>query len=119
MEITRNKYYLTIRSKSETICRRIPFDDFALALEECSKYFESKAKLAVQTLNTEVTQGKFARAYSELNLSKDLEDFQDQIGELRFRSAVKTENSFKYDNSYFFLIESDFGIKDTKEFNDD
>lgn len=119
MEIRHNNYFLTIRSKTKTICRRKPFSDFSLAIEACADHYEPKAPGSVLQFNTDIVQGKFARAYAELNLSEHLENYQDQIGELRYRNAVKTENSFKYNDSYFFLIESDFGIQDTENFNDD
>ncbi len=110
-------YYLTIRSRTKGICRRKPFNDFSEAVADCANHYKSKAPGAVLTFTSDIIQGKFARAYAELNLSRHLENYEDDIGELRYRNAVKTENSFLYEDSYFFLIETKFGITNTEEFN--
>jgi hypothetical protein len=104
-------YYLTVDENDNEICSRKPFDDYGEALEACAQFFKPKSNRSVLSFTTETINGKFARSYTELKRPEHI-SAEDEIGKQRYAAAAKSSNSFEYDCSYFFLIESELGIKD-------
>ena len=112
------KYYLTIERGREPLVTRKPFDDYAAALAACYESYEARSPRSVLTFTTEVINGQFARTFTELNRPESI-DPSGGIGRLRYSAAAKCSNAFEYDDSLFFLIESDIGIADTDAYEDD
>ena len=108
-------YYLTVIKgieKNDELFSRKEFHDFGEALEFCSKFYSpcTTSNRNVLTFTTETIDGKFARAYTELNRPEDI-DVDETYGESRYSIAAKYSNRFHYDESFFFLIESCLGIE--------
>jgi len=111
-------YYLSVlkgKDKGEVVASK-SFDDFGHAMAACSDYYNPKAHRAVLSFTTEAINGKFARAYAELNRPEDIDidstDIDSADGNDEYQCAIKQANVHDYDSSFLFLIESDFGIQD-------
>lgn len=102
-------YYLTIEKDGSDIVRRKEFSDYYDAVHCCAQYYSAKSKRSVLSLTTEVINGEFARSYVELAIPESI-DVGEQARRLR---ATKYSNAFEYDGSYFFLIETEVGIRDS------
>jgi hypothetical protein len=111
-------YYLTIEKNSKELYLRKPFKDYSSALEECAKFYVPKAGRSLLAFTTETINGKFARTYAELNRPEHI-DLKDTVSKIRYEAAVKQANAFEYTDSYFFLIESEVGVKDADEDEDE
>ncbi len=111
-------YYLTVKKNDIELFHRKPFDDYIKAMDFCANYFDSNYSSSVLKFTTEMIGGKFAKTYAELNLPAHI-DPQGKIGEMRYHNAIKQSSSFKYDASYFFLIESEWGIEDINNYQND
>ena len=107
-------YYLTIEKDGKELCVRIPYNDYSEAILACAKYYKPIAKRGVLSFVTEAINGNFARSYAELNRPENIFT-DDEIGKKRYAVAAKLTNSFEYDSSFFFLIESKIGIEDADE----
>lgn len=108
-------YYLTVlkgKDKDEVVASK-SFDDFGNAMDACAEFYSPKTPRAVLSFTTEAINGKFARAYTELNQLGDI-DAESADGSERHHYAAKHSKTHEYENSFFFLIESELGIKDAK-----
>lgn len=104
-------YFLTVEKAGEELFSRKPFNDYSEALEACSSFCIPRSPRAVLTFVTETVNGNFARSYAEINRPEDI-DPNDEIQRARYAAAARLSNAFDYTDSYFFLVESDFGIED-------
>ncbi|MFZ6875588.1 hypothetical protein ACO0LF_26270 [Undibacterium sp. Di27W] len=104
-------YYLTIEKNGVKICDHQPFDDYAAAILACSEHYKSRVNRGVLSFTTETINGVFARSYAELNRPEHI-SVDDDISKYRYSTAAKYTNSFDYQDSVFFLIESATGIDD-------
>ena len=109
-------YYLTVYKGEEEMIRRILFEDYNDALLALLDYYKPKYDTSVLPFTTDVIKGQFARSSVELNLPEDIEEIKNEFDQQRYNRAAKNSNSFEYDASYYFLIESEIGIKDTDAF---
>lgn len=107
-------YYLTIEKNGEEVCVRLPYTDYSEAIMACADYYKPLAKRSVLSFVTETINGKFARSYAELNRPEAIST-DDEIGKSRYAVAAKLTNSFDYEGSLFFLIESSVGIEDAND----
>lgn len=105
-------YYLTVEKNGEKICYRLPYHDYSEALEACATYYKPIAKRSILKFTTETINGIFTRSYAELNRPETIL-ITDKISERRYAVAAKMTNSFEYEDSLFFLVESVFGVEDT------
>jgi hypothetical protein len=105
-------YFLTIESGDVPIVERVPFADYADAIDACSSYYEPNARGAVLTFSSEVRGKKFLRSYASLTRPEDLGVDPDRSSP-RWRRAAKDSIAFLYSKSYTFLIESEAGAADT------
>ena len=103
------KYHLTVHADGAPLVTREPFDDYARAIGFVSRYYRPRSGRSVLTFDTEVIDGKFARAYKALNVPEALDRTDPDFAAL-YHIAAKNSNAFDYDRSYRFLVESDFGI---------
>lgn len=101
-------YYVTVDKNGSQVARRIAFDDYAEAVNYLATYYKPKFGRCTLSFTTEVINGHFARSYSEL-ADPDIVDRSDEV---RYVRAVKMSNAFDYAGSFFFLIESEVGIRD-------
>lgn len=108
-------YYLTVIKDSIDIFRRQPFDDYAEAIRAMTPYYRPRfpGSCATLSLVTEVVNDIFARSYGAL---VDPERITDPTHDPRYHNAAKQSVTFIYDGSYNFLIESDFGIKNSDDY---
>ena len=109
-------YYLSVlkgKDKGEVVASK-SFDDFGHAMAACADYYSPRAHRAVLSFTTDAINGKFARAYAELNRPEDIDstDTENADAKDEYQCAVKQANAHEYDSSFLFLIESDFGIQD-------
>ncbi len=112
------RYFLTVEKRGVELVRRQPFDDYGDAIDFIGRYYKPRSQRSVLNFTTEAINGEFARSYVSLNRPDDLA--KDDIGfERRYENAVKYSNAFDYDDSYFFMIESEIGIADCDEEDDD
>jgi len=112
------KYYLTVEKGGKSLLRREAFDDYGSAVAACYDYYEARSPRSVLTFTTEAINGQFARSFTELNLPESIEP-NDEIGRMRYSAAAKYSNAFDYDDSYFFMIESEIGIADYDAYEED
>lgn len=116
-------YYITVIRNGIDVVVRKPYSDYADAVAAFNDYYKKRFGNATLTFQTEVLNGSFARSYAELNHIEDIKAEKDQITsqlyQMRYEEAAKTENSFDYDGRYFFLIESEVGIRDAEAWNSD
>jgi hypothetical protein len=105
------KYYLTVRRNGELVVSRLPFDDYADAIQFLTRYYQLKipGARAVFELVTEVINGSFARSYGTLRSSDD-PGAKSNTGMLDI--ARTHELLFTFDGSYRFIIESEFGVRE-------
>lgn len=108
-------YYVTVDKNGEELVRRKEFDDYAVAMQYLATYYEPRLGRGVLPFTTEVINGEFARSYVEL---ADPETVGSSNEARRLRS-IKFSNAFNYDGTYFFLVESDVGIQDADNDEDD
>ena len=112
------QYFLTVEKRGEELIRRQPFDDYGDAINFVGQYFTPRSQRSVLNFTTEAINGKFARSYVSLNRPGDLA--KNDVGfERRYEIAVKYSNAFDYDDSYFFMIESEVGIADCDDYDED
>ena len=106
-------YYLTVTRDDKDVLRRHPFADYSEAVAGASQFYKPKAGRSTLTFSTEVINGLFARSYATLERPEALDENK-PFFEARYHHAVKHDNAFSFDASYFFLIESDFGVSDAE-----
>ena len=111
-------YYLTIHKNGEEIIRREPFGDFCLAVAFTSRFYRPRSRRSVLAFTTEVINGEHARSYAELARPEAVE-LEEPYHEERYIRAVKLSNAFDFENSYFFLIETDHGIDELESYMSD
>jgi hypothetical protein len=103
-------YYLTVDKDGKELVRRMGFEDYSEALRYLTNFYTPRNNdiRVVLSFTTEVINGEFARSYVELSDPNAIEPSD----ETRYVRAVKFSNAFKYEGSYFFLIESELGVQD-------
>jgi hypothetical protein len=106
-------YFLTVRAGDSVLCDRVPYADYAAAIEACGAYYEPKARGAVMNFTSEAVGKKFMRAYAQL---VRLEDLAPDVprGSPRHDMATKQGNAFAFTKSYTFLIESEAGVEEAE-----
>ena len=106
-------YYLTVLKGKEwnEVVASKSYEDFGDAMEACADFYSPKTDRAVLTFTTETINGKFARAYAELNRPEDI-DIKGENGKEKHQKAVKHSNAHTYGSTFLFLIESDLGVAD-------
>ena len=106
-------YYLTVLKGKDwnEVEASKSYEDFGDAMSACTEFYSPKIDRAVLSFTTETINGKFARAYAELNRPEDI-DVKGENGKERHHDAVKHSNAHEYANTFLFLIESDLGIAD-------
>ena len=107
-------YYLTITRDGQDVIRRKAFDDYDAAIEYTSQFYRPRHTRCVLEFTTEVINGKFARSFGTLNRPEGLDENGPYYKE-RYHVAAKQANSFDYDYSYLFVIESECGIRDVED----
>ena len=112
------KYFVTVGKNGDQIVDRKPFDDYGEAVASLNLYYQPKAGRCVLKLSTEVVNGVFARSFGGLNIPEDIEA-TDESTQRKYSAAAKQSNAFDYDASYFFLIESEFGISERENEDDE
>ncbi|MEM9543344.1 MAG: hypothetical protein AAGA60_28115 [Cyanobacteria bacterium P01_E01_bin.42] len=106
-------YFLTVYKNKKEIIRHMEFNDYSEAVRYCNKFYKLKSTISILTFTTEIINGEFARSFTELNRPEDI-DLNETYGKERYHHAAKHVNSFDYDASFFFLIESEVGINDPR-----
>lgn len=104
-------YHVTVTKNGNDIVRGKVYDDYAEAIAFISQYYQPRAQRSVLSFTTEVINGQFARSFAALTKPEDIEPAQPS-SKARYQAAAKQDNAFRYDASYFFLIESEVGIGD-------
>jgi len=115
-------YYLTVIRNGYPFCKNgedvvssKPFEDYGAAIAYTSQFYGARTKRCVLEFTTEVINGEFARSYAALTRPEDIDPNQ-QSYQLKRDRAAKQSNAFNYDSSYFFMIESDVGMRDSAAF---
>ncbi len=126
---TENMYYLTVFENDEEIIWRKEFNDYSKAILYLQQYYKprNEESNAILEFTTVTINGEFASSYTELMRYVDVpkpEVFskrqQDETPEeRRYVQAVKNSNSFLYDKSYHFLIQSERGIRHHEQWLED
>lgn len=111
-------YYVSVDEDGVEVVRRKPFDDYCAAVDFFSQFYQPRAGRAVLEFVSEVINGRFARSYASLMIPGALDE-NDSYFQTRYHVAAKQSNAFRYDHSYFFLIESEVGRTDADDLNAD
>jgi hypothetical protein len=106
-------YHVTVLADGAPLAVRETFDDYARAIGFVSRYYRPTSGRSVLTFDTEVIEGRFARAHVALNRPEALDERDPEFARLYPVAAVHS-NAFAYDRSYRFLVESDFGIAESE-----
>ncbi|MDN3577968.1 hypothetical protein QWZ03_14455 [Chitinimonas viridis] len=110
-------YYLTIIKNGEEVCSRQPFTDYMAAISACSAYCKPRRKTSTLYFTTEVVNGICVRSYAALDDPEDIAG-DDSASLARYHAAAKYSNSFEYEGSLMFLVESEYakrGFDDDKD----
>ena len=104
-------YYLTVKKGGKELLVRKEFADYSAAIAYTGQFYQATTKRSIIAFTTEVINGELARSYATLTRPESVSSHEPYFQE-RYHVAVKQDNSFEYDDSFFFLIETERGIED-------
>lgn len=106
-------YYLTVKKNGAIIVEKQLFADYAAAVARTAQFYTPRAARSVLLFTTEVINGEFARSYATLTKPEDVPKDSPHFKE-RHHAAVHQANSFDFDGSSFFVIQSEIGLRDAE-----